>query len=204
MIKKFFKKSKRSLQAGFSLLEMVMVLSIFAILTAVVTYNYGAFNNQMTLTNLAYEIAMQVREKQVYSLGVRSSSNTFDNRYGIYFKKGETSFLNFIDSDNNGKCNMLADQNTLCTSNCPGGSECQDSKSLPRNMKIEDIKVSGTSTNNPVFITFKRPDTEAIIINGSGPALTSGQVEIIIVSPDNQRKKIIVKQNGYISVENYE
>lgn len=181
-----------------------MVLGIFSVLTAIVTYNYGAFNNQMTLTNLAYEIAMQVREKQVYSLGVRSSSNTFDNKYGIYFKKGETSFINFIDSDNNGRCNMLTDQNILCASNCPSGSECQNSKSLPRNMKIEDVKISDTSTNNPVFISFRRPDTEAIIIDGNGNPLPSGQVEIIIVSPDSQRKKIVVKQNGYISVENYE
>ncbi len=185
---------------------MVMVLSIFAIITAVVTYNYGSFNNQMTLTNLAYEVAMQVREAQVYSLGVRSSKNTFDNRYGVYFKKGETSFISFIDKESSpGIADGVCDNATTGCGSCTGTTECQKIISLPRQMKIEDVKVTAggslTSTNNPVFITFKRPDTEAIIKNGGGAALNSGQVEITIVSPDGQNKKIVIKQSGYISVE---
>jgi len=210
VLKKFFKKTKKNLQAGFSLLEMVMVLGIFSILTAVVTYNYGAFNNQMTLTNLAYEIAMQVREAQVYSLGVRSSNNTFDNRYGVYFKKGANSFIYFIDrepvvGEADGKCDDDISGCDACV-NPPGPAlptECQQKFSLSRNMIVQDVLVNETSTSNPVFITFNRPDTEAIIMNGSSPVL-SGKVEVIIKSPDNQFKKIVIKQNGYISVENHE
>lgn len=212
MLKKFFKKSKINLQAGFSLLEMVMVLSIFAILTAVVSYNYGTFNNQMTLTNLAYEIAMQVREAQVYSLGVRSSNNTFDSRYGVYFKKGESSFIYFIDRETisipaDGKCDGGSGCDACINPPSPAlPTECQEKFSLSRNMKIEDVKVTTggntNSTNEPVFITFKRPDTEAIIRKGSDNTnVFQNKVEIIIKSPDNQTKKIVVKQNGYISVE---
>lgn len=208
MIKKFFKKSKRNLQAGFSLLEMVMVLSIFALLTAVVTYNYGAFNNQMVLTNLAYEIAMQVREAQVYSMGVKGSNNSFDSRYGLYFKAGSASFISFIDakplgSEPDGLCDL---NNQVTCGACTAPTECQKIISLPRNMIVEKfvdttINASDLGTQGPIYITFKRPDTEAIIYNGI--TINNSGVGIVIKSPDNQRKKIVVKQNGYISVEDY-
>jgi prepilin-type N-terminal cleavage/methylation domain-containing protein len=204
VIKKFFKKTKKNLQAGFSLLEMVMVLAIFGLLTAVVTYNYGAFNNQITLTNLAYEIAMQVREAQVYSLGVRGSNNTFDSRYGVYFKAGQGSFISFVDKEIGGTADGVCDNSTGsgCDA-CTGQTECQRIISLPRNMTIERFLNSsnGNPITGPVFITFKRPDTEAILYNGSSP-ISSG-VDIIIRSPDLQYKKVTVKQNGYISVGDY-
>ena len=175
-----------------------MVLAIFSVLTAVVTYNYGAFNNQMTLTNLAYEMAMQIREAQVYSLGVRSSNNTFENHYGVYFKAGSSAFISFIDKE---PSDGLCDNASGCPLVCTGDTECKEKISLPRNMIIDDVLVNGVSAgNNSVFITFKRPDTEAIIMNGGSP-VNSGKIEVIIKSPDNQYKKIVVKQNGYISVE---
>lgn len=176
-----------------------MVLSIFGLLTAVVTYNYGAFNNQITLTNLAYEIAMQVREAQVYSLGVRGSNNTFDSRYGIYFKAGSGSFISFIDKEpSDGKCDVNGTDCDACTGN---STECQQIISLPRNMKIEKFLNSsdGNPITGPVFITFKRPYTEAILVDGNGDPITSG-VDVIVVSPDLQYKKVTIKQNGYISV----
>lgn len=184
---------------------MVMVLSIFAMLTAVVTYNYGAFNNQITLTNLAYEIAMQIREAQVYSMGVKGDDNKFDSRYGVYFKAGQGSFISFIDNpalgaDSGGTC----DNNSGSCDSCTGDTECQGIISLPRNMIIEkfvDENNTQISPNGPIFITFKRPEPEAIIFNGNTKRTTS--VGIVIKSPDSQYKKIVVKPNGYVSVEDY-
>jgi len=200
VLKKFFKKTKRSLQAGFSLLEMIMVLTVFGLITSIVTYNYGAFNNQITLTNLAYEIAMQIREAQVFSMGVRGANNAFDSRYGVYFKAGTGSFISFVDSDGDGLCKSGAEFCDACTT----PTECQKIISLPRNMMVEKFEKVGDNSpvTGPVFITFKRPDPEAIIRN-SGSLITSG-VSVIVRSPDNQYKKIVVRENGYISVEDYQ
>jgi len=202
VLKKFFKKTKRNLQAGFSLLEMIMVLTVFGLITSIVTYNYGSFNNQITLTNLAYEIAMQIREAQVFSMGVRGANNTFDSHYGVYFKAGTGSFISFVDSDGDGLCK--SGPTDFCDA-CTTPTECQKIISLPRNMMVQEFKKvsDNSSVTGPVFVTFKRPDPEAIILDSNSTVITSG-VNVIVKSPDNQYKKIVVRENGYISVEDYQ
>lgn len=90
---------------------MLFVIGIFGILTAIVVFNYGNFNNNVIMTNLAYEVALEIRQAQVYSLGVRSAGATpgassdvrdaFDTRYGVYFDLGQeagpTNFVSFAD-----------------------------------------------------------------------------------------------------------
>lgn len=72
-------------------------------------FNYGDFNNNVIMTNLSYEVALEIRQAQVYSLGVRGASNyapgatrdAFNTRYGVYFNIGEeggdTNFVSFAD-----------------------------------------------------------------------------------------------------------
>ncbi len=177
-----------------------MVLTIFGIITAIVSFNYGAFNNQIVLGNLAYEIAMQVREAQVLSLGVRGANNDFDDRYGVYFVAGSNSFISFIDKENGGVADGLCkDGAAIC--DCVGtDDECQKNIILPRKMKIESFKdLLGQTLNGPIYVTFDRPNPEAIIKQGDGTTITTG-VDIIISSPDKQYKKITIRQNGYMSV----
>lgn len=180
-----------------------MVLTIFGLLTAIVSFNYGTFNNQIVLGNLAYEIAMQVREAQVLSLGARGTNNDFDDRYGVYFVAGSNSFISFIDKETGNIADGLCkDGSGVC--DCIGLSdECQKNIILPRNMKIEAFKdLAGQTVVGPIYVTFDRPNPEAIIKKGDGTTITTG-VDIIISSPDKQYKKITVRQNGYMSVGDY-
>src|SRR3989338_9771847 len=71
---------------GFSLIEMMVVLTIFGIMTAVVLANLPAFRDKTALDLIAQEIATTIRQAQVYGIGTRSagSSSNF-SAYGIYF-----------------------------------------------------------------------------------------------------------------------
>ncbi|HMP67538.1 MAG TPA: type II secretion system protein [Candidatus Paceibacterota bacterium] len=94
---------------GFTLLEMLLVIGIFGILTSVVIFNYGNFNKNVIMSNLAYEVALEIRQAQVFSLGTRASGDNsgdgvrdaFDTRYGVYFNTGQSggdrSFVSFAD-----------------------------------------------------------------------------------------------------------
>ncbi len=180
------------------MLEMLMVLAIFGIITSVVVFNYGKFNNQITLTNLAYEIAMQIREAQASGFGVRGNANKFDGSYGIHFEKGSNTFTIFTDSSPaNGIC--------LNCDTCTVGGECQKIISLPRQMTISDIRVVKGSnppvSKQSVDISFKRPNPDAIIYDGQDS--TSVVAEIVIKSQDDQYRKIIVKKFGSVSIQNY-
>lgn len=49
---------------GFSLLELLVVISIFTIITTIALFNQGQLNSNVLLTNLAYDVALTVREVQ--------------------------------------------------------------------------------------------------------------------------------------------
>lgn len=204
MVKTFFKKRKTNLKAGFSLLEMVMVLAIFGIITSIVAFNYGKFNNQITLTNLSYEIAMQIREAQALGFGVRGNNNNFEGSFGVNFVKGLNTFTTFVDSvPLVGTANGICSDCTTCVS---GSIECQKIISLPRQMTVWDIRTGATestvnTTTGLLNISFKRPNPDAIIKDSAG--IDKNIAQIIIKSQDNQYRKITVKKSGYVSVSNY-
>ena len=50
---------------GFSLIEMIVVIGIFAMLSGLVFSNYSDFNVSASLDNLAHRVALLVREAQV-------------------------------------------------------------------------------------------------------------------------------------------
>lgn len=59
---KFFKKNNN--QSGMTFIEIVVVLGIFATLSATVLFNYRDFSNGVRLQNLAQEIALQGKRAQ--------------------------------------------------------------------------------------------------------------------------------------------
>lgn len=187
---------------------MVMVLTIFGLLTAIVSYNYSTFNNQIILANLAYEVAMQVREAQVFSLGVRGSNGSFNSKYGVYFTTGSGGFISFIDGNDNNFCNN-SNGTTICD-NCASDSECEKVITMTRNMTISDIRVTtnevnpinGTSlgSSGKIFISFQRPYTDSLIYDATGTEYSG--VAIIIQSADGLKKAIVIRKTGQISVTN--
>ncbi len=124
---------------GFTLLELLFVIGIFSILTSIVIYNYGNFNNNIIVSNLAYEVALEIRQAQVYGLGVRGVSDSylpsdvdsFNTRYGVFFEviggEKNAAFMTFADfypanfdqddidsPDGNGVCNSEEVDDSLC------------------------------------------------------------------------------------------
>ncbi len=76
------------MKSGFTLVEMLVVVAIFTIISAVALFNQTKFSSDMVITNLAYEIALEVRQAQTYGIGVRNSSNdasNFQYGYGVHF-----------------------------------------------------------------------------------------------------------------------
>jgi prepilin-type N-terminal cleavage/methylation domain-containing protein len=96
------KKRARSTQAGFSLLELLVSLVVFIVITSIILVRHSQFNNTIILTNVAHEISLEIRQAQVYGLGVRRGGNTsgdtdFNLGYGVVIKKSVTNDNNGID-----------------------------------------------------------------------------------------------------------
>ena len=79
------------LKAAFTLIEMLVVISIFMIITGVILANFPAFRDKAALDLLAQEIATTIRQAQVYGIGTREAGSGSDfTSYGIYFDLTDT------------------------------------------------------------------------------------------------------------------
>ena len=211
MIKKFLKEKK-----GFTMIELLMVLAIFTVLTLVVMYKYSEFNSSTIMSNMAYEAALAVRQAQVYSLGVRgiSGNNDFEKRYGVYFntQTNNKDFILFMDGKlNNSNLNGLcdgSDSNVNCGA-CVN-DECMEKNSLNRDIYFERVCVSesldpidkstGECTDpapvvNEVSITFDRPNPDSLVNNERYK-----NVGIVLKNSFGNQRGIIVRNTGQISV----
>lgn len=72
MINRAHTKNTTNSQAGFSLVEFIVILTLFAIMASVVTFDFQKFRTSIDRSNLASDIALSYRQMQVFGI---SSSN---------------------------------------------------------------------------------------------------------------------------------
>ena len=75
-----------------------MVIGIFIVITGVVLANNAQFNSSVLLGKAGYDIALSVRQAQVYGLSTQSYAGEFQVGYGVDFQ-GATQYLLFADLD---------------------------------------------------------------------------------------------------------
>ena len=60
---KLLKKQKiNNHKSGFTLVELLVTITIFVILTGVVLVNSNSFDNSVLLNNFAYDVALTIKE----------------------------------------------------------------------------------------------------------------------------------------------
>lgn len=175
---------------GFTLLELLVVLAIFIIITSIILANYPLFRDGVALKKTAQQIAITIHEAEVYAMSVKSFSGQFPS-YGAHFESGNNSFVLFSDVNDNDIYDV--------------GSEEVKIYQIQTNDKIYDLcgnqnsaapDVCGLASVDIIFI---RPNP-LVILNGSGnPGLSD--IEIYLRSPREKIKKIIVFASGQIAIE---
>ncbi len=190
---------------GFTLVELMVTVGIFTIISGLLLARYSNFNQGIILTNLAYDIALTIRSAQSSSINVKSYpgstgySGEFNYPFGVYFTDNSTSFISFADSNYNDNTD-IGSYNT---------GEAIATTNITRGSRISDI-CSGTETNcnnniSELNIVFKRPDPIAHIVsvdptNGNKITTENPYAEITVSSVEGLTKKVIVRSTGQISV----
>jgi|GEM_PF-2162699 len=96
-----------SRERGFSIAELVVVIAIISLVLAVVVARYRDFDSTSVIKNLAYEVALSVREAQVMTVSTSNvgGGNIFQNQgqnaYGINFTASSSSYELFNDTNGN-------------------------------------------------------------------------------------------------------
>lgn len=194
--------------------ELIVVLSIFAIMSSIAIFNYNGFQANVDIKNYASDIALQIVQAQKSSLSgllptLGGQITGWKPSYGVYFSTNSNkgadnkNIIYFTDLNNNG---------IFDSSFCTG--ECLSKVTITKNNTISKLEIipstttscTGVVSGNPVTdldITFKRPDSGTTIASGvavlSPSNITCAQ--ITVASPGNSVTSTIkVYPSGRIQI----
>ena len=193
---------------GFTLIELMVTVTIMMIMTAVVLFNYNQFNDSSLLNAFAYDLSLTIRQAQVYGEAVRESGGSqgagisvdsvsnFNSTYSVHFDStavGSTPPLVLF---------------TCSSSNCSFADSSVvtlQSYTFQRGVKIKELDVTDADNQSisvpTLDITFTRPNPEATIIS-SGTAYSSARIVLSSTSNSPITKSVVVYSTGQISVQN--
>lgn len=223
--KKKFDINSDSTRVGFTLIEILVSISIIVILSSVVLWNQSQAAQNVNLANATNELLVRLREAQTYGVSVKVtdtlSGDTFDAGYGLYLAFGTDYIIFFADKDGDNEYDGDATCQTGAT------YECLDKFILRGNVKIVDMcGFVGNGTGNEkcavennaqldsVSIVYQRPTPATNVQfyrnNGATPSPESfrdGRVVLKLgydISPTNQPpadlcRKIDVYKTGQIT-----
>lgn len=210
----------RNIFGGVTIVELIVVIFIFTVITSITIFNYGSFNTSLSIQNLADDIALTVRRAQGYAIGVRGYGDSFDEGYGIHFTAtpgslyagSNKSFILFADVGT--ISNNIYDYNNYDTCGNLENNECIEVLSIRSADEINAIYLNDEtevrSSTGTLDILFKRPNPEPSFcyrMNGDTSSCDESSnissIKIKISSSDNLGvyKIITISNNGQISVQ---
>ena len=170
--------------SGFSLVELIVVIAIVGVLSSVIIARYNTFDSAILLRNLAYDVALSIREAQALGVSVRGEGGTFTYAYGVHFDIGN-SYILFRDIDDDGVFDSGEEVSVEVIRE--GGS-------------VSDLCGNSTCGKSEMDVTFKRPNPDAqIVTTPATGGLTSATVEVM--SRQGSTRTVQVWPTGQISVE---
>ena len=180
---------------GFTLIEFVVIISIFAIMAAVALFNFQGFNSNVAISNLSHDIALTLRQAQVFGWSAQTEDTNLIPQTdpndptkllhyadGVYFPydtstgRFENKFLLYTKIDPTPGIEMYQ----------PSSDTINDTIAIQGNVRIVDIRVGnqtslaldsshhiigGTSAGGSatgVSIVFSRPRPDAIFFTSIG------------------------------------
>lgn len=177
---------KKKYTKGATLLEMMVVISIFVVISTVTVFNYGQFNSSMSTQNLVDDIALSIRKAQSYAIGVRGVNDIFLGGYGVRFsinplvsgdeyKSSNKSFVVFAEM---GTVNYRYDYGSYDGCGSPtANDECIEVLKILSSDEISSIKIYGAGDSeiaslvgdDVLDIVFYRPNPEPFFCYRKSP-----------------------------------
>lgn len=193
------KKIKRN--RGMTYVELIVVLSIFSIMSAVSLFSYRGFQAKINIKNLTTDIAMQIVGAQKNAIAGKLSTSSFADiignpgkpSYGVHFDlMHKEEFIYFADFLNDGIYDSV--------------DEGLDTIQITKGNHISELKVEGSTNCSSVTnldIVFKRPDSSALVSANGIDCDIFSKVIITVSSLDEVAKSNIeVYPSGRIEITN--
>jgi len=201
-------------ERGFTLLELIVVMIIFVSMTSVVMFNFRGFSDNTNLSNLVYDIALEIKTSQTLGSSTLDTAVTEQNLFGKTWVITEIS--KYIPNANDG--NSITTFRDTGGGNVYGINDPGDGDVTLRSSEVLGGQITSIATCvgnscdelNAVYIGFRRPRPEPIVFSQdcsgssdgleSGLARCSGHIEITVQATGDQENtgQIIVESSGHI------
>lgn len=197
--------------------------AIIVLISAVILIDNNRFGGAVLLENLTYQVALSVRQAQIYGIAVArfgTGTNAFSNGYGMHFDlANQNSYVLFADA---------VTQNGVWDCPTPGSPltcETVQSNAVQGGFTIYDLcitpgvgsnEVCNRASDSPttgsitqIDVLFKRPEPDAYISSNGTPTFSGGQLisnalneeaRIVLRSPRGDIRSVIIDNSGQISV----
>ncbi len=214
----FYKKLKKACPAklqrsgGFTLLELLVVITISTIIMTTLVFQQSQWNDKLTVSTQAYELALMIRQAQIYALGVREDTagggDKFNIGYGIYVDENDLVGLGGVMD----RYIFFADRNNNKIYDSSPDEKIGDPIIFTRGVVIDRF-CGATGVNpcnndagplNQLNITFFRPEPKAniqLLNNGGGNGGTNPPATIYLKSLGGKFSSVKVETNGQISIQ---
>lgn len=172
----------KSVKSGFSLIELIVSLSVITLLTGLFLANYHNANRRTDLTMTAQTLVTDIRFAQANALGlIKYDGEVPAGGWGVYFARGN--------NNNDTRYVIFADENDDRSYQEGEGNEGLGGRlvDLPPNIVIDNIRV-GSIQDTKASVTFLPPDPLTRI---QGTSATSTSVEIRLREKLNDATKTV-------------
>ncbi|MFA6524290.1 MAG: type II secretion system protein [Candidatus Paceibacterota bacterium] len=192
---------------GMTYVELIVVLSIFAIMSSIVLFNYGKFQAKVDINNLANDIALKIVQAQKDAMSGKLPTQTpfvspWKPSYGVYFDPTvHYKFIYFTDLYNSKYYNSSS-----CTPPITIESgDCLDEINITKGNYISELKVYRNDNTTEILatnlsITFTRPNSGAFFESNGLPLEDVSYIQITITSPQSVSARIKLYSSGRVEI----
>lgn len=187
---------------GFTMIELLVTMSIFLMLTGAVLANYRTFNTNALFANASEDVVLSLRQAQVYGAstkghGAACPGSSFDCSYGVHFSTTDPHLIRiFVDVNGN----RIYD----------AGEQFGEVVQWANNISVTGVKCGLITADcvGVMDVTFNRPNPDAYIADNVfltyAPLPISGFDKGWIVLTDTNTGKTItttITSAGQISIQ---
>ncbi len=161
---------------GFTLIELVVVISIIGLMTGLVLANYRSGEKNLALQRSAHKLSQDLRRAQEMATSAREfQEQTPPGGYGIYL-------------------NLLQPDRYVLFADLDGGLDYDTGEDVETLELEENIDIDSLSPGSPLTIVFSPPDPSVTLAPDAATA-------VITIEGGGAQKNIRVNKAGLIYVE---